>query len=750
MEASKWLKTEIGTDIWEKKYQFASESFDEWIDRVANGDEDIKNAIIKKQFLYAGRILANRQLDKHGKKITYSNCFFVKPPEDNIESIFDTGKSLARTYSASGGAGTDISLLRPNRSKVNNSAETTTGSISFADFFSFITGLIGQKGRRGALLVSIMCTHPDVMEFVTAKTDLNAITKANLSIKITDAFMDAVIDNADWELCFNVPETEQTIRKTIKAQDLYNLICETNWDYGEPAMLFWDTITNNNIMSEDETFVLGGVNPCGEQPLPDGGSCLLGSINLSEFVKSPFSNRAEFKFKELEEMVEQAIKGLNDVLMEGMHLLPLEEQKISVNKYRQIGLGVMGIADMFIKMGMRYGDDASFNLSDQIGFLMANTALKTSASIAKEKGAFPECKIEAILTSDWVKNNSTVETLELIKQYGLANSQLLTCAPTGSISTMLGISGGIEPIYNYSYTRKSESLSATGDKYYKIYTPIVEQYMKAKNIFNESELPDFFTNAMTMDYMDRIKMQAIWQSHIDASISSTVNLPNSATVQDVKNIYMEAWKHGLKGITVFRDGCKRVGILTSEGKSQTIEDIDGYKKVVKSIQDLKWGTTLAVSDDLIGIKKKYRSSIGTMYVEGWVDPDNGRLTEIYIHNNNSEYNPLLDALSRIASAGLRTGVRFEYLIHQLKRVDISQKATENIPKEIANILQDMQEKTYEEFGFDIEIEEYQEPEIPTYLEEYNPSECPMCHSSLQHTNGCTKCSNPECVFEVCG
>ncbi|MBP3907115.1 MAG: ribonucleoside-diphosphate reductase, adenosylcobalamin-dependent, partial [Peptostreptococcaceae bacterium] len=310
-----------------------------------------------------------------------------------------------------------------------------------------------------------------------------------------------------------------------------------------------------------------GVNPCAEEPLPSGGSCLLGSINLSEFVIQPFSINATFDINKFKSCVREAVVALNEVLDEGINLHPLEEQKISVDKYRQIGLGVMGIADMLLKLNLKYGSDESINVCDFIAKNMLNEAVKQSALLAKEKGAFKEYKEEAIFKSPFFINNVNEDIKELVKKYGLRNSQLLTIPPTGSISTMLGISGGIEPIFNLSYIRKTESLHDE-DVYYKVYTPIVREYMSINNISEEEDLPDIFVSAMTLNYKERIKMQQIWQKYIDASISSTINIPYETTVEDVYEIYLNAWKAGLKGLTIFRDGCKRSGILINEKPSK--------------------------------------------------------------------------------------------------------------------------------------------------------------------------------------
>lgn len=558
-----WDMDELQKSIWKNKYRYNKENFDEWINRISAKNTRIGKLIRQKKFLFAGRILANRGLYKDGLKVTYSNCYVLEPPKDNLEDIFDTAKKLARTFSYGGGVGIDISKLRPRGAKVNNSAKNTTGVVSFMELYSMTTGLIGQRGRRGALMISMEVSHPDIEDFIDIKTDLTKITKANISVRINDEFMKAVENNETYRCEFIVEGNNEHVIKEVDAKKLFMKLCKNNWDYAEPGILFWDNIKKHHLMSEDKEFAYSGVNPCAEEPLPSGGSCLLGSINLAEFVIQPFGTSATFDSNKFKACVRESVIALNQVLDEGLDLHPLQEQKISVDKYRQIGLGVMGIGDMLIKMNMRYGSDKSIDLCKFIARTMLNEAVKQSSLLAKEYGPFKEYKKEAILKSKFFNDNIDDDIKELVKLYGLRNSQLLTIPPTGSISTMLGISGGIEPIFNISYIRKTESLHDE-DVYYKVYTPIVKEYMDLKNITDEKDLPDIFVTAMNLDYEDRIKMQQAWQQYIDASISSTINLPYETTVEDVYEIYIKAWKHSLKGVTIFRDGCKRSGVLINE------------------------------------------------------------------------------------------------------------------------------------------------------------------------------------------
>ncbi|MEY8416854.1 adenosylcobalamin-dependent ribonucleoside-diphosphate reductase [Tissierella praeacuta] len=578
-----WTMSDLQRDIYEKKYRFENESFEGFITRVSGGNNAIKKAIKDKKFMPAGRILAGRGLNKFGRKITLSNCYVMPKVEDNIESIFDTAKYLARTYSYGGGVGLAISKLRPKGSRVNNAANTTTGAVSFMDLFSMVTGLIGMRGRRGALMLNMDCNHPDIEDFIDVKNDLSRVNYANISVNIDDEFMNAVKNDEEYNLYFKVEATGEEISKKVNARELFKKLAKNNWNMAEPGILFTNKINSWHLMSEDKDFEFAGVNPCAEETLPAFGSCNLSSINLSEFVKNPFTKYAYFEYEKFGQMVRDGVIYLNEVLDENMDLHPLEAQREMSRELRQIGLGIMGLADMFIKLGIKYGSQESISVIHKIGHTMINEALRQSALMAKEHGAFPKYKKEAVLNSPFLLANATDDVLTLIKEYGLRNSQLLTIPPTGSISTLIGCSNGVEPIFQVSYTRKSESLHNT-DTYYKVFTPIVKDYMDRNNISREEDLPDFFITTSNLNYKDRIDVQAAWQQYIDASISSTVNVPNEFTVEEVEELYLYAWERGLKGVTIYRDGCARSGILiTDKPKESRLDRIDELKNELNKL-----------------------------------------------------------------------------------------------------------------------------------------------------------------------
>ena len=601
-------------------------------------------------------------------------------------------------------------------------------------------------------MISLDCHHPDLLDFIDAKTSPDAVTKANISVRVTDDFMEAVINDKDWIMSFTRPETNETITKTARAREIFEKLCKNNWDWGEPGILFWDTISNYNLLEFDDTFEYAGVNPCAEEPLPAGGSCLLSSINLSAFVKDK-----EFDFDDFSKTVANGVIYLNEVLEEGLSLHPLEEQRQSVADWRQIGLGIMGLADMLIKMELPYDSEQARQLCEEIGLVMADQALYTSAFLAGHAGSYNNYK-SCVQKSEFLKNNTCESTREVIEAYGLRNSQLLTIAPTGTISTMLGISGGIEPIFANSYTRKTESLHGH-DEYYKVYTPIVKEYMDEHGIKDETELPNWFCTSSTISPLNRVLMQGVWQKHIDASISSTVNLPEEATIEDVEEIYLNAWKEGLKGITVFRNGCKRLGILTTNNSQEKEEE-----------KGLSRGEIISCSDNLIGMKRRLTTGCGSLHCTAWFDPQTGDLMEIYLNKGSTGgCANFMVGLSRMISLACRGGVKIEDIADQLQSTGAcpsyaSRTATKHdtskgacCPMAVGNALMEMWKEMKEriEKGNSIIALANSNSQIPSSEsipssnpEAGNGAKCPECGSELIQEGGCVICKS--CGWSRCG
>lgn len=563
-----WEMSKLQKDIWTAKYQNGNETFDEWLKRVANGNNKLEKIMRDKKFLFGGRILASRGLSD---KACYSNCFVLPAPQDNIESIFDTAKYMARTFSYGGGVGIDISNLRPKGASVNNAARTTSGATSFMDLYSMVTEIIGQRGRRGALMISMSVDHPDIEDFIHIKNDLERVTKANISVRVNDIFMQCVKENRPYTCKYEL-EDGTYITKEIDANKLFMKLAKNNWHSAEPGILYWDTMVEHNLMQSYNDYVLAGVNPCAEAPLLGGGSCLLGSINLSEFVLNPFTEKARFDYEAFTETIYIVVNAMNEVLDENIHRVPLKLQREVAIDWRNIGIGIMGMADMLLKLNITYGSDKAINLSSDIARHLLNESVKASSLLAKEYGPFNRYNYEDTKNSDMFKYSLNDDTKELIEKYGLRNSSILSIAPTGSISTLLGVSGGIEPNFANSYLRRTQSLHDK-DVFYKVFTPIVEEFMNLNNMHSEDELPSMFVTSEQIPYKARIKMQSAWQNYVDMAISSTINLPEETSVEDVYDIYVKAWEYGLKGITIYRSNCSREGILIEEKKEKKEEII---------------------------------------------------------------------------------------------------------------------------------------------------------------------------------
>jgi len=731
MELKNWLDTQLGQDIWTRKYQNGDETFDQWLDRVSNGDDAVKDLILSKKFIFGGRILASRGITD--RKVTYSNCYVLPPVGDSIEEIYDTNKYLARTFSYGGGCGIDISQLRPKGSPVNNAALTTTGAVSFMETFNNTSQTIGQKGRRGALMISMDVNHAEIEDFINAKTQNKKLEECNISVRTDDLFMTRVIAGDG------------------NANELMYKLAENNWNWGEPGMLFWDNINKETLLSEyikNGEFEFAGVNPCAEEPLPAGGSCLLGSLNLAEFVKDSFGKRPAFDIPSFKQAVKVAIRALNQVLDEGLPLHPLQIQRDSVAKWRQIGLGIMGFGDMLIKMRIPYGSDRCSNLIATIGMALCNVGLQESALLAKELGTFEAYNPDYILNSFYLQSKIKEgviyeETIDLIKAYGLRNSQLFTIAPTGSIGTMFGVSTGVEPIYDVNgFARTTKSLNAE-DKVYMEYPNIVQRAIEADDIDMLNNKPAYLIGAKDLDFMSRVKTQADWQVWIDASISSTLNLPKESPVEDVFKAYVAAHELGCKGLTVFRDGCKKEGILKGVAKEEKPEP-----------------TQLnAIDTDInhcIAFGSKLQTGCGSLWMTVYFHKKTGQLCHIFLNKGSKGgCNSYMVGLSRLISLAGKKGATVEEIVDQLKSVVacpsfVSRKTTEpgiSDGRSCAEAVGRELLKLHEQF----KINYLNQPEI-TQLKIDNEvkieiAKCPECGAELSHTGGCINCYN--CGWTKC-
>jgi len=521
-----------------------------------------------------------------------SNCLVVGSPEDNITSIVEKGKELANLSKNRCGVGIDISTLRPEGMPVNNAAGTTSGAWSFADFYSYVIRMIGQNGRRGALMITMDVRHPDVRKFAGCKSDKTKVTGANISIKLTDDFMNAVANDEDFELRWPVDSESPKYTRVERARDIWNEIVNYATHDAEPGLMMWDNILKT-LPAEcyaDMGFKHVTTNPCGELPLSAGDSCRLISINLKHYVQDFFTDSAYFDFDEFAKDVRLAMRmsdNLVDLEIEKIEkIIKTCDTEDEIELWRKIlkaakdgrrtGLGTHGLADALARLCIRYDSKESLEMLDNIYRTFRDEAYRASVELAKERGAFP--------VFDWgkEKDNEFIKRLpqdlqDDIAKYGRRNISLLTMAPTGSVSIMSQVSSGIEPVFKNGYTRRrkishndldtqADFVDDLGDRWqeFQIYHHNAKEYL---NMF-PGELPDFFVESGEIDWQARVDLQGVIQYYIDHSISSTINLPKGTTEETVSEIYLRAWKKGLKGVTVYVDG-SRSGVLVSNDEANT-------------------------------------------------------------------------------------------------------------------------------------------------------------------------------------
>ena len=680
------------------------------------------------KFVPGGRILFGAGSNH---KATLLNCYYLPIKKDSLEAIYDTAKEMARTYSYGGGVGIDISILRPKGAAVNNAARFSTGSISFMELYSITTGIIGQTGRRGALMITLDVTHPDIEDFVTIKKDKTSVRYANISVKVYDEFMQAVENDKPFNLRFKNDKVD--FNKEINARDLWKKIIDTAVNTGDPGIMFWDRMKNESPTEYDEKMAIHGTNPCSEQPLEDYGACDLGAINLDYFVKNQFTDNAEVDWENLEKTVRYGVHFLDNVLDYSYNRHALKEQAEETVYARRIGLGIMGLANMLISMNLKYDSDKAIEFVDYLMKRIKETAYDESSNIAKEKGPFPAFVAEKHIQRNFVKRLDK-KLLDKIEKNGLRNACILTVAPTGSISSMAGVSGGIEPIFALSYTRRSESLS---EGKFEVLDPFVKRYMDKFGIKDKSKLPEFFVTSHKIDPFFRVKMQATIQKHIDSSISSTVNLSAETDADTVDKIYRYAWKLGCKSITVYREGSKDDILKATDEKPVKKEE----KLIEEERPFMLSGTTIRMP-----------TSQGNMYLTVNRD-ENSNIKEIFIDMGRSgeTEKSFTEALGRLISIYLQSGGDIHRVIRTLKGIKGGNSLWFNgiqvfsIPDGIAKAI----ELTLKNRDPDKENETLHGVlKNNDKLENEKATVCPECHQkTLIFENGCFICKN--CGYTKC-
>ncbi len=501
-----------------------------WEDKFYGALEDFR-------FLPAGRIIAGAGT---GRTVTLFNCFVMGTIPDSMAGIFEMLKEAALTMQQGGGIGYDFSTIRPKGAAVHGVAADASGPLSFMDVWDAMCRTIMSAGsRRGAMMATMRCDHPDIEAFIAAKQDSARLRMFNLSVLVTDAFMEAVKANGPWELQF-----DGKIYHTVQARDLWNKIMRATYDYAEPGVIFIDRINRMNNLWYAES--IAATNPCGEQPLPPYGACLLGSVNLARLVKDPFGKAAHLDMDALDDLVRTAIRMMDNVVDSSR--FPLPQQAAEAAAKRRVGLGVTGLADALLMVGLRYGSDEAVAATRDWMRAIARSSYLASADLAREKGAFPLFDAEKYLASGTMEKMDA-DVREAIRTHGIRNALLTSVAPTGTISLYAGnVSSGIEPVFAYAYTRKV--LQKDGSRTEEEVVDYAVQMWRDR--MGDAPLPDHFVNAQTLPPMDHVRMQAAAQEWVDSSISKTINCPADIDFDAFKDVYMAAWDQGCKGCTTYR------------------------------------------------------------------------------------------------------------------------------------------------------------------------------------------------------
>tara|TARA_B000000609_G_scaffold124074_1_gene97957 strand:+ start:2590 stop:4980 length:2391 start_codon:yes stop_codon:yes gene_type:complete len=580
---------------------------------------------------------------------TLNNCYVVGIKDDSINSIYQTIQEEARTYKFGGGCGHDLSVLRPSGDAINGTGGESCGPVGFMNLFSENTNTIAQHGRRGANMQTLRIDHPDIEKFISIKmNDINMVKYSNISVLLTHEFMEAVENDSDFDLKY-----EGKVYNTVKAKELWETIIDCAHSSAEPGLLFWDTMTDYH--NAEYCSPLVSTNPCAEQPLPDGGCCNLGSVNLERYV----DDKGNFMIEEFKDTVSIATRFLDNVIDYNLDRHALDTQKENAKNDRRVGLGILGLGDMLVRMGIKYDSEDALQTIDQVMKIFCDTAYETSSELAKEKGSFPHFDWSGYRKSKFVKNLPK-SLRDKIKDDGIRNSTVLTVPPTGSGAIVARVTSGIEPIFATSYKRRVKKNDGFGREFdeYKVYHPIIEK------LFGDDEnLPNHVVTAHDIDPYFRVKMQGVIQKYIDSSISSTVNLQNDIKKETVADIYMTAYKANLKGITVYREG-SREGILITEDQKE-----DKTSQSTTAISDTSDDKRPRIRpNETAGITRRMRTGEGTLYIT--INHDENGLCEVFTTIGKAGGNAAAqsEAISRLISLALRSGLDPYSIVRQLKGI----------------------------------------------------------------------------------
>ncbi|HIC38792.1 MAG TPA: adenosylcobalamin-dependent ribonucleoside-diphosphate reductase [Candidatus Marinimicrobia bacterium] len=722
-------KTQKSQKEWEKKFFAVLEDF---------------------KFVPGGRIMHGA--GREDIRTTLNNCYVVAVREDSIKAIYDTIINEALTYKYGGGCGHDLSALRPAGDTIHGTGGESCGPTGFMNLFSENTNTIAQHGRRGANMQTLRIDHPDIEKFIEIKTgNVDMVKYSNISVLLTHDFMDAVDNDKEFDLTYN-----NKVYKTINARTLWNRIIEHAHASAEPGLLFWDTMKDYH--NAEYCSPLVSTNPCAEQPLPDGGCCNLGAVNLERFV----DENGNFMINEFKKTVAIGTRFLDNVVDYNINRHALEDQKQNATNDRRVGLGILGLGDMLVRMSIKYDSEDALQTVDQIMKIFRDITYETSVELAQEKGSFPNFDWKGYSKSKFVKNLPK-SIRDKISANGIRNSTLTTVAPTGSGAIVSRVTSGVEPIFATSYKRRVKKNDSYGRSFdeYKVIHPVINQLFGG-----DKDLPDYVVTSHNIDPYFRVKMQSVIQKYIDSSISSTVNLSENITVDTIADIYMKAYKTGLKGITVYREGSREGILITDKPKEEAAPDKTQKIETVAAVESEATQTQTAVTKAprsrpvlTSGATRRIRTGEGSLYIT--INEDENGLCEIFTTIGKAGGNAAAqsEAISRLISLALRSGIDPYAIVKQLKGISGPNPTWEDgklilsTPDAIGKALDDYLKhresndpnEQHLQFTMASSRESNNKDVVDFTLK--NLSTCPDCGSTLQHQSGCVTC--PSCGFSKC-
>ncbi|MEC9044672.1 MAG: adenosylcobalamin-dependent ribonucleoside-diphosphate reductase [Pseudomonadota bacterium] len=760
------FNSEISNWIWNSKYRFFdsdgnavdSSIEDTWMriaKTLASVEKDTEywtprfyEALSEFKFLPAGRIIAGAGTER---SVTLFNCFVMGDIPDDMSGIFTAVKEAALTLQQGGGIGYNFSTLRPQGAPVVGVGADASGPLSFMDVWDSMCRTIMSAGsRRGAMMATLRCDHPDIEAFVEAKSDPSRLRMFNLSVLVTDKFMEAVSEEKNWDLKF-----EGTVFKTVSAANLWNKIMKSTYDFAEPGVIFIDRINQQNNLAYCEE--ISATNPCGEQPLPPYGACLLGSINLTKLVKQPFEHGASIDLKTLGDLTSLAVRMLDNVI--DISKFPIDQQRNEAISKRRIGLGITGLADALIMCGVKYGSKEAVNLTKTWLSVLRDSAYKCSIELAKEKGPFPLFNKRRFLESHNVKKLPK-ELKDGIKGFGIRNALLTSIAPTGTISLLAdNTSSGLEPVFAFKYNRKvlqpdgSNITEQVNDYAYGLF-----ERLRSKN----TSITEAFVDAQMLQPNDHLVMQATVQEYIDSSISKTINCPEDISFETFKEVYKSAYDLGCKGCTTYRPNDVTGSVLYLDENEK--------KDVREGTTKRKNGKQNGVIDSTLTPIERPERLDGKTYKIKWPESDHAiyitmndiiqdgerRPFEIFINSKNMEHFAWTVALTRMISAVFRRGGDVSFVVEELKAVFDPRGGAWMERRYIPSLLAaigEVIEKHMIEIGFLLDkgtvSENFKGGKNILNFDNQREKSCSRCGSvGIQHQEGCDVCT--ACGYSKCG